>query len=90
MHGGHNINLVFECLLEISEDLERLDGRVGVQGVAPALISREVVPLAAKVFRSLVLAARRSCWKPLVNLSRRCSCRAKGSKGVSGNSSGNI
>ena len=37
MHGGHNINLVFERLLEISEDLERLDGRVGVQGVAPRL-----------------------------------------------------
>ena len=37
MHGGHNIDLVLEGLLEVSEDLERLDGRVGVQGVTPRL-----------------------------------------------------
>ena len=34
MHSGHNIDLVPEGLLEISDDLEQLDGVVLVEGMA--------------------------------------------------------
>ena len=34
MHGGHYIDLVLEGLLEVSDDLEQLDGVVFVEGMA--------------------------------------------------------
>ena len=34
VHRGDNTDLVLEGLLEVSEDLEGLDGRVGVEGVS--------------------------------------------------------
>ena len=34
MHSGHNIDLVLEGLLEVSDDLEQLDGVVFVEGMA--------------------------------------------------------
>ena len=33
MHSGHNIDLVLEGLLEVSDDLEQLDGVVFVEGM---------------------------------------------------------
>ena len=34
MHSGYNIDLVLEGLLEVSDDLEQLDGVVFVEGMA--------------------------------------------------------
>ena len=34
MHSGYNVDLVLEGLLEVSDDLEQLDGVVFVEGMA--------------------------------------------------------